>query len=65
MQILEECKMHGGPLTVADIEKIDTLSDEQVVAEASYLKKTMAPNIRFKRKVDNKFVKFTTEELRQ
>lgn len=27
MQILEECKMHGGPLTVADIEKIDTLSD--------------------------------------
>ena len=65
MEILEECKLHGGPLTLADIERIDVLDDDQVTAEASYLKKTMAPNIRFKRKVDNKFIKFTTEELRQ
>lgn len=44
---------------------VDVLDDDQVTAEASYLKKTMAPNIRFKRKVDNKFIKFTTEELRR
>ena len=65
MEVLQRCKMHGGPLTIEDIERIDTLNDEQVNAEASYLKKTISPNIRFKRKVGNKFINFTTEELRQ
>ena len=65
IRILEECKKHGGPLTVSDINKLDNLSDKQVETEAAYLKKTIAPNIRFKRKVDKKFVKFSTEELKQ
>ena len=62
---LEKCKKHGGPLTINDIKKLDTLNYAKTVLEASYLKKTTAPNIRLKRKVDNKFIKFTEEELKQ
>ena len=32
--------------------------------EAKYLKKTIAPNIRFKRKIEKKFVNFTIEEIK-
>ena len=39
MKRLEQCKNHGGPLTHLDIDKIDTLSQEEVLAEAKYLKK--------------------------
>ena len=65
MKILEKCKAHGGPLTLSDINVLDTLSDEEVILEAKYLKKTAAPNLRLKRKQGNKFVNFTTDEIRQ
>ena len=35
------------------------------MTEASYLKETIAPNLRFKRKEGNKFVKFTIDEINQ
>ena len=63
LKVLEECKKHGGPLCPADIHKLDELNEKQIQLEASYLKKTIAPQIRFKRKVDGKFLKFTTKEL--
>ena len=37
---------------------------EEVLAEAKYLKRTTAPNIRLKRKEGNRFIKFSTNELR-
>ena len=51
---LTECKKHGGPLTAFDIERIDDLNYDQVLLEAGYLKKTIAPNIRIKRKEERR-----------
>ena len=47
---LAECKKHGGPLTAFDIKCIDDLNYHQVLLETGYLKKTIAPNIKIKRK---------------
>ena len=33
--------------------------------EVGYLKKTIAPNIRFRRKEGNKFIKFITDDIKQ
>ena len=41
-----------------DLEKVQSLDYDQLVAEVGYLKKTIAPQIRFKRKVENKFVNY-------
>ena len=62
---LELCKIHGGPLTAKDIDRLDDLTAEEVLVEAKYLKKTVASNIRLKRKVDRNFVNFTNEEIKQ
>ena len=63
MKNLQVCKQHGGPLTESDIERLSGLTDEQVLAEAIYLKHTIAPNIRLKRKEGSHFVKYGREEL--
>lgn len=65
LENLEKCKEHGGPITSADIEKLDSLTYEQTVTEAGFLKKTTAPNIRYKRKVGSKMVNFSEKELKQ
>ena len=64
LESLKLCKQHGGPLTASDIDKRDKHNDQQVKAEAAYLKKTVVPNIRLNRLADKKFVNFTTAELR-
>ena len=38
---LEDCKDHGGPLTDKDIDRIDKLTNEQIMLEAKYLKKPL------------------------
>ena len=63
-QFLERCKLHGGPLTASDLHRLDSLIDDQVMAEAGYLKKSIAPNLRYKRLVGKHFVKFTVEEIK-
>jgi len=50
MEALDLCKEHGGPLTPKDLHKLDVMDEAQVLAEAKYLKKTTAPNIRLKHK---------------
>ena len=42
-----------------------TLTYKQLVNEVGYLKKTIAPQLRFKRKVDKKFVKYSAAQLIQ
>ena len=64
MAALENCKLHGGPITLVDIQNLDNLTEIQVKSEVAYLKLTSGPNIRYKRKVRNKFVNFTVDELR-
>ena len=63
MENLEACKKHGGPVTAEDIHKLDSLSYEELVSEVGHLKKTIAPQLRFKRKVEKKMIDFDGEEL--
>ena len=63
-QFLERCKLHGGPLTAIDLDRLNSLSDDQVMAEAGYLKKSIAPNLRYKRLVGKHYVHFTIDEIK-
>ena len=65
LKLLEEVKMHGGPITPNDLIKLEKLSEKEVLSEVRYLRQTCAPNIRKKRKVGNKFVKYLKAELVQ
>ena len=60
---IEECKIHGGPLAHKNVDKIHSFTYDQVKLEAGFLKKTTAPNMRYKRKIRNNFVNFTIGEL--
>ena len=42
MEALDECKKHGGPVTLGDIDKLNELTDNDAKAEASNDKKIMA-----------------------
>ena len=64
MSALEKRKQHGGPITPKDIEMLNFLTEDQIKSEVAYLKLTCGSSIRYKRKVGNKFVNFTVEELR-
>ena len=44
---------------------MSSLISEQLVSEIVYLKETIAPQLRFKRKVDKKFVKYSAAQLIQ
>ena len=63
LKLLESVKSHGGPITSNDVEKLQHLEESQLLNEVRYLRQTVAPNIREKRKVDGKFVKYSKEEL--
>ena len=62
--LLEQVKLHGGPISMNDLNKLDQLSEKELLSEVRYLRQTLAPNIREKRKAGNKFVKFSIEELK-
>ena len=61
--LLEKCKEWGGPVTESTVKDLEHLSEDQLLTEVRCLRKTVAPNIREKRKQGNKFVKFNKEEL--
>ena len=63
LKLLQVIKTHGGPVTCNDLDNLEKLTDKQVLDEVRYLRHTIAPNIREKRKVENKFVKYTKAEL--
>ena len=62
---MEKCKSHGGPVTTNDVEKLEVLSYEEVRPEVRFLKKTTAPQLRLKRKVEKKFINYTKDQLIQ
>ena len=65
LKFLEMVKMHGGPVTEADLDKLDALADKQLLAEIAYLRVTVAPDIRQKRKLPSgKFETFKNAELK-
>ena len=71
LKLLEECKKHGGPITSSDkdVRRLQALSKKELLNEIRYLRMTIAPNIKEKRRVQSgdkyKFECFTEEELRK
>ena len=63
LKLLEVVKIHGGPITPNEVDKLNDMTDVQLLDEIRYLRQTVAPNIREKRKVGTKFVKFNRTEL--
>lgn len=68
LAVLEICKQHGGPITPTSLDLLSKLNGKQLLDEISYLRMTIAPDIRQKRRVkagEGKFKmeKFTVNEL--
>ena len=51
LKMLDACKSHGGPLSLSNLHSLDTLNQDQLLLETSFLRSTVAPNIRQKRRV--------------
>ena len=65
LKLLDVVKLHGGPVTEEDLDKINLLTDKQLLAEIAYLRVTIAPDIRQKRKLaSGKFETFKHDELK-
>ncbi|KAK6194846.1 hypothetical protein SNE40_000386 [Patella caerulea] len=70
LQLLDSCKRHGGPITSSCLPLLRKLDERQLLLEVGYIRSTLDPSIRQKRRVtaENgkfKFVAFTINELRQ
>ena len=69
MKILELVKQHGGPVTADCLQLLDTLTEEQIISEVKYLKLTVAPDLKLKKRVKDpnnnrfKFLKLPREQL--
>lgn len=61
--MLAKCKEWGGPVTQETLEGLRKLSESQLLTEVRYLRTTLAPNIREKRKEGNRFIAFNQEQL--
>ena len=62
MKYLEEVRWHGGSVSESSLVSLDSITEDQLTSEVRYLRATIAPNIREKRKDGNKFVKFDKEQ---
>ena len=63
LEVFEKVKAHGGPVTSDSLNDLENMSEKDILEEVKLLRMTVAPNIREKRKVGNKFVKFSKREL--
>ena len=61
---LQELKKSGGPVTCNDIGRLSVMHTKELLSQISYLRCTIAPHIKQKRKVGNKFELFSDEEMR-
>ena len=62
LKLLDICQQHGGPITPQNLDTlINTLTDEQIRHEVSYLKATIAKEIKMKRRVMNKDISTHTK----
>ena len=58
LEDLEKCKAHEEPITEKDIHKLDKMTYDELIHVVRYLKRTIAPQLRFKRNVEGKMVKY-------
>lgn len=69
LKILTQCKKHGGPISADDLNLLDKLDEKSLLLEISYLRLTITPDIRQRRKVKLpngkfKFLKYSVYELK-
>ena len=71
IKLLATCQQHGGSVTEDTLNLVDNLSEKQLIAEVSYLKKVMSVNIKLKTKEPKdtstgkyKLIPQTVQELR-
>ena len=60
---LERCREHNGPLTPNSLTIINKLTEKQLLDEIAYLRLTVIPDIRQKRRVKGDGVKFRMEKF--
>ena len=60
MDALESCKKDGGLVNTEDVEELKSFMESEIIAEVIFLKRTTAPDIRLKHKVESNFVKCTS-----
>ena len=63
------CKLHGGPVTTTSLHLLEQLTEKLLLAEVSYLRLTIMPEIRQMRQVKTsnrqyRVEKFRSEELK-
>ena len=51
LKLLAECRLHGGPVSVDNLDLLDSLNENQVITEVSYLKATIASEIKLRERV--------------
>lgn len=69
LKLLDICKEHSGPMSPATIYLLNNLNEKKLLAEIGYLRVTIAPDIRQRRRVKAetgryKMERFTDDELR-
>ena len=68
IKLLSECRKHGGPVCVENLSLLDTLNEIQVIAEVTYLKATIASEIKLRERVKEgekyKMKKLPIEQLK-
>ena len=57
LDLLERCKLWGGPVTEKSLHSLEKLDDDQLLVKVRYLRATISPNIREKRKEGNKMIR--------
>ena len=65
LTMLEKCKLHGGPVTMNSINLLKDLTTDQLLSEVSYLRSTIAPDIRQMRRVQAPGGKYKMEKYTQ
>ena len=46
LALLDQCKVHGGPVSLNTINILDNLSEKELLTETRYLRSTVAPHIK-------------------
>ena len=64
-KLLDQCKLHQGPVSPDNLDILDDLDEKQIMLEIRYLRITTCPNIRERFKLPSgKFQKLSQEELK-
>ena len=69
--LLSQCRTHGGPISLDNINLLDSLDEKQIILEATYLKATVAKEIKLKKRVKDldtdkfRMVSLPSEQIKQ